>query len=204
MTENKLKNLLKKADSNIGPPAAFEVNINKIHRIANRRKIIRHILPSAAAAAVILAVGIWSLQKPVTEPKINSTESAAMQMKIKQFQASNDATIKLVHDIIEQERSQQRLNILKAELASIPNPIEQINEELDRTAFILVYSADKMYDELNLKDSAIETYKRVIKLFPDNRWAQEARQRLEDMKNKTKNNNRSQGDLKWKQQNTLS
>ncbi len=203
MTDDKLKNLLQEAERLAGRPDAFKVDISVIRKKAQRRKIINIASPIAAAAALILGVGFLMSQIPVIEPIEKPTETASTQMKIKQLQASTDVTINLIHEILEQERSQQRLHELEVELASIPDPIEQINEELDRTAFILVYSADKMYNELNLTDSAVETYKRVIKLFPDNQWAQVARERLDTIRN-ARNNNRSQGDSKWKQKNILS
>jgi len=204
MTEDKIKNLIQEADRLAGRPKTFKVDISAIHKKAHRRKIINIASPVAAAAALIFGVSFLILQTPNTKPIEEPTEIASTQMKIKQLQATTDATINLIHEILEQERRQKRLYELEVELASIPDPIEQINEELDRTAFILVYSANKMYDELNLTDSAVETYKRVIKLFPDNQWAQVARERLEIILNKQKDKDRSQGDSKWKLQNILS
>ncbi len=44
-----------------------------------------------------------------------------------------------------------------------------------------MYQADRLYKELNLKGSAVETYNRVIDLFPENKWAEVARTRLSEM-----------------------
>jgi hypothetical protein len=204
MTEDKLKNLLQKADQSAGHPSRVEVDISAIRKKAKRRLIYRLAYPSAVAAVLILAVTVWSLLTPKPETGQEPAQDGSVEMKIKQLQASTDETINLIHEIIEDEQRQQRLNELNAQLASIPDPLEEIQEELDRTAFILVYSADRMYKELNLTDSAVETYRRVIKLFPDNQWAKVARERLEDIKNRRKNNDSSKGESKWKQQNTLS
>jgi hypothetical protein len=206
MTEDKLKNLLQNADQNAGNPSPARLDISIIHKRAKRRQIYHLVYPAAAAAIVIIAISIWSLSGKKTElieaPKQIATNN--IEVKIKLLQVSTDETIKLIHDIIEQEDRQRRINKLEAELAAIPDPIEEINEQLDRTAFILVYSADRMYNELNLTDSAIDTYKRVIKLFPENQWAKVARERLEEIKNKRNNNDSSKGESKWKPQNTLS
>ena len=206
MKEDKLKNLLQKADQNVGHPTPVEVNVSAIRQRAKRRQIYRIVYPAAAAAIVILIVSIWSLSGKRTEPVKEQTQVVKndIEVKIKQLQVSTDETINLIHEIMEQEEKQRRINKLEEELAEIPDPLEEINEQLDRTAFILVYSADRMYNELNLTDSAIETYKRVIKLFPDNQWAKVARERLEEIKNKRNNNDSSKGESKWKQQNTLS
>jgi hypothetical protein len=205
MNENKLKNLLFKADHDAGEPSPVEVDISVIHQRAKRRQIYRIVYPAAAVAIVILSVSIWSLSGSKTEPAKKPILLANdFETKLKQLQASTDETIQLIQEISKQEQRQKNLSELEAELASIPDPIQQINEQLDRTAFILVYSADKMYNELNLTDSAVETYKRVIKLFPDNQWALVARERLEEIKNRRNNNDNSKGDTKWQQQNTLS
>jgi hypothetical protein len=206
MTDDKLKNLIKEVDRNAIQPCPVEVDISTIYKRAHRRKISRIVYPAAVAAVLILAVGIWSLSIKKTETGKEQIQIASNDttMKIKQIMASTDEAINLIQEIRENEERQRRINKLEAELASIPDPIKQINEELDRTAFILVYSADKMYKELNLTSSAVETYKRVIKLFPDNQWAQVARERLEEIKNRPNNNDSSKGESKWKQQNTLS
>ena len=203
MTEDRIKNLIQEADRLAGQPEYVKVDISAIRRKAQRRKIINIASPVAAAAVMIFGVSFLILQIQDIEPIEEPTEIASTEMKIKQLQASTDATINFIHEILEQEQRQKRIHELEAELASIPDPIEKVNEELDRTAFILVYSADKMYNELNLTDSAVETYKRVIQLFPDNQWAQVARERLDTIKN-AENKNRSKGDSKWKQQNILS
>ena len=204
MTEDKLKNMLRKADQSAGIPSPVEVDISAIWQRAKRRRIYRLAYPSAAAAVVIIAVTLWSLLIPEPETGRQPTQVASDEMKIRQLQASTDETVNLIREILEEEQRQQRLNELNAQLASIPDPLEEIQEELDRTAFILVYSADRMYKELNLTDSAVETYRRVIKLFPDNQWAKVARERLEEIKNKRNNNDSSKGETQWKQQNTLS
>ncbi|MEJ2647693.1 MAG: hypothetical protein P8016_04690 [Sedimentisphaerales bacterium] len=204
MTEDKLKNMLRKADQSAGIPSPVEVDISAIRQRAKRRRIYRLAYPSAAAAVVIIAVTLWSLLIPEPETGRQPTQVASDEMKIRQLQASTDETVNLIREILEEEQRQQRLNELNAQLASIPDPLEEIQEELDRTAFILVYSADRMYKELNLTDSAVKTYRRVIKLFPDNQWAKVARERLEEIKNKRNNNDSSKGESKWKQQNTLS
>jgi outer membrane protein assembly factor BamD (BamD/ComL family) len=83
--------------------------------------------------------------------------------------------------VLEDERRQSRLEELEAQLASIPDPLEEIRKQVDKTAFILVYQADRLYRELNETESAVETYNRVIRLFPRNQWAAVARERLSEI-----------------------
>lgn len=204
MNEEKFENLIRNADANAEQPSPVKVDISAIRKRAHHRRIYRIVYPAAAAAIVIFAVCVGTLFNnntvPVKDPTMLAKE---IETRIKLHSESIDKALNLIQEIREQEQGQKRLNELKIELASYRDPIEQVNEELDRTAFILVYSADKMYKELNLTDSAVETYKRVIKLFPDNQWAQEARNRLEEIK-KRNNNDSSKGKSEWKQQNTIS
>ena len=77
-----------------------------------------------------------------------------------------------MQEVLEKDRQDRRLAALEAELASIPDPVQEIDRQVDKTAFILVYQADKLYKELNQTDSAVQAYKEVIQLFPTNQWAE--------------------------------
>ncbi len=184
MTEDKIENLLQKADQMAGAPAPVSVNLSaEVRRRAHRRRIATFVVP-LAAAVVLISLGIWGLT-------INFSEKADEQRRaaqIKQSQAMSDASLK-----------QQRLDELQAQLASIPDPIEEIQKQVDKTAFILVCQADRMYHEFDLKASAIQTYKRVIERFGQTQWAEVARNRLAEIKN-NRNKKGSKGDLLWKPQ----
>jgi len=110
------------------------------------------------------------------------------QAEVEQLRAQTGATLKLVREVIANQRRRSRLEELEAKLARIPDPLEEMQRQADKTAFILVYQANQMYDELNQKDSAIQTYNRVIELFPQSKWADVARQRLLEMQNNSVNN----------------
>jgi tetratricopeptide (TPR) repeat protein len=192
MPEDKIKNLLQKADEAAGEPMPVPINISAVRLRTNRRRFISVTTPIAAAAAVLVTFGLWSLTK---QQKI-----ASLERQIEQLQTRADATFNLIQEVLEDERKQQRLDELQAQLASIPDPLEEIRKQVDTVAFNLVYQADRMYRELNLKSSAIQTYKRVIELFPKNQWAEVARERLSEIRN-SKYKKDSKGDLLWKPQN---
>jgi hypothetical protein len=202
MTEDKIKNLLQKADETAGVPAQVSINLSVVRRRVNRRRFI-NIATSIAAAAVILGIiGLWGPASKTNEQIQQQQKISSLEMQIKQLKARADATYNLVQEVLD-DRRQRRLDELQAELASIGDPIEEIKKQVDNTAFILVYQADRMYRELNLRDDAIKTYNRIIKLFPENQWADVARQRLSEIqKNKYKKD--SKGDLLWKPQNVPS
>ncbi len=211
MTEDKIKNLLQEADRMAGLPIPDSANLSAVvrHR-AHRRHFVNLAAPLAAAAVVLIAAGIWNLAIRTTETTQEKEKIALLETQLKQLYVRTDAALNLIQDVLEKEQKQHSLNDLEAQLASIPDPLEEIQKQVDKTAFILVYQADRLYRELNRADSAVETYNRVIELFPKNRWAQVARQRLSEIENRKFNKRDwdpvrrepSKGELKWKPKNT--
>jgi len=203
MTEDEIIKLLQQADRTAGGVAPVRVNISAIRRRAGRNNMITLVAPLAAAAVLMVALSISTLMFRTAEPTPEQEKIALLETRIKQLQARTDAALGLIQEVLEDEQRQHRLNELKAQLTSIPDPIEEIRKQVDKTAFILVYQADRLYNELNQTDSAVENYTRVIKLFPENRWAKVARQRLKEIENKKSDKTDLKGDLKWKLQNAL-
>jgi tetratricopeptide (TPR) repeat protein len=201
MREDEIKKLLQQADIMAGGASPVRVNLSAIHRRAKHKKVITLTAPLAAAAVLMVTVGILALRFRNTEPT-QEQKIASLETQVKQLQARTDAAFNFIQQVLEEERRQNQLDKLEAQLASIPDPLEEVQKQVDKTAFILVYQADRMYRELNQTDSAVENYKRVIELFPDNRWAKVARERLEEIENNKYDKSNSKGDLKWKTQNT--
>ncbi len=202
MTEDKIQNLLQKADQIAGPPDSVRVNLSDIRRRVKRRYLKYSIAPLSTAAVLLIAAGIlyFITKTPETIPE-QDKKIVSLESQIKKLQASTDTAINLIHQVLEQERRQSRLDELEAQLANIPDPLEEIQQQVDKTAFILIYQADRLYRELNQTESAVETYKRVIELFPENQWAQVARERLAQIKEKQSYKIELKGDSKWKLQN---
>ena len=201
MTEDEIKKLLQRADKTASGPAPARVNLSAIRRRANRRRLVNIVLPACAAAVLMVAFSIWCLTLRTAQTERDRI--ASLESQVRQLNARAEVAMNLIQDMLEQEKRRQRLDELEARLASIPDPIEEIQRQVDKTAFILVYQADRMYRELNQTDSAIENYNRVIELFPENKWAKVARQRLSEIENKKSDKTDSKGDLKWKQQSVL-
>lgn len=201
MTEEKIKNILQEADKTAGDVSPVKVNISDIHRRAGRKNIINLLVPLSTAALLMVALAILAFMFRTTEPTQEQQKIALLETQIKQLQARTDAALNYIQQVLDEERRQSRLDELQTQLAGIPDPLEEVRQQVDKTAFILVYQADRLYKELNQTESAVENYNRVIKLFPENRWARVARQRLEEIENKKSNKTDSKGDLKWKQQN---
>lgn len=190
MTEDKIKNMIQQADQMAAGPAPVSVDLSAVRRRANRRHVANLTARIAAAAVVLFALGIWSFTAKKTR---DQQKLVALEIQIKQLQAQTDATLNFIREVLENDRRQRRLDELRAQLARIPDPLEEMQKQADKTAFILVYQANRMHRELDQKESAIQAYNRVIELFPQSRWAEEARQSLSEIENNQLNN--SKGDL---------
>jgi tetratricopeptide (TPR) repeat protein len=202
MTEEKIKTLLKQADNTAGLPAPVSAHLSAVVR---RRAHRRHLLislsaPLAAAAVILIAAGIWNLAVKSAEHTEDKEKIVSLEKQLEQLQTRTDAALNLIQEVLVAEQKRHSLNELEAQLASIPDPLDEIEKQVEKTAFILVYQADRLYYELNRTDSAVETYKRVIELFPKNRWAQVARERLSEIDSRKFNKKDSEGELKWKPQ----
>lgn len=201
MTKDKIKNLLQAADKTAGGPNLVSVDLFAIRHSVRQRRFASLAIPATAAAVILIALGIWTLMLRSAHTTPEQEKITLLERQVKQLQVRTDATMSLIQEVLEKERRQQRLDELEAELASIPDPIEEMQKQVDKTAFMLVYQADRLYRELNQTDSAVEAYNRVIRLFPENQWAQVARQRIAEIENKKSNKTELKGDFKWKPQN---
>lgn len=58
------------------------------------------------------------------------------------------------------------------------DPMQAVDEAVERAAQLLVYQGDRLREELNLAEQAADSYQSAIELFPSTRAAQTARERL--------------------------
>ncbi|MHC4757239.1 MAG: tetratricopeptide repeat protein [Planctomycetota bacterium] len=179
MSQDKLTDLLQNADQ-IAPRPSYKIKSSSVslHRLAQQKH--RRIWTASIAACLLVAVSITLTIAYSHKTRTEQQKIIALETRIKQIQADADATLNLVRQVISQQQQQQKLDELNAQLAAIPDPIEEMNQQIERTAFILLYQADR-YGELNLKQSAIDSYNRLIELFPQTDSAQKAKQKLENI-----------------------
>jgi TolA-binding protein len=144
---------------------------------------------------VLLAFRLWGINARNTAPAPEQRQQiASLEEQVERLQAQTDATLRLIQDVLAKERQNQRLAALEAELARIPDPMVELEKQTDKTAFTLLYQADQLYRELNQTESAVEAYEQVIQLFPQNRWADVARERLAGIKKQRINKSKTEGD----------
>lgn len=199
MKDDNLKNLLRTTDEALdsaallGPDLAGRVRI----RAARRRRAKMAFL-SGAAAVIALAV-VFNLDPepkaslPVAKtqaapeiPHVTTTAAATpprvdvvrLWREIEQLRIEADARSKMIAQARVRMDQNRRLAKLRYQLASIPDPLEEIDRHIEEAACIIVYYADRKLNELDLKESALADYRRVIERFGQTHWAQVARQRL--------------------------
>jgi len=178
VNEEQIQRLLARADEVAGEPRFGPVNVPETRRRVHRRRLWRTGAPVAVAALVLVAATAWMVCTRTASPQPEPLRIVSLEEQVRQLQAQTDATLKLVREVLDKDRQERRLVALEAELASIPDPVKEMDRQVDKTAFILVYQADKLYKELNQTESAVRAYKEVIQLFPTNQWADVARERL--------------------------
>ncbi len=203
MNEEQIKELLTQADKVAGMPTFGPLTAARMRRHVHQRHLVRIAVPTAAAATIAIAAVLGTLSLPMRKSQPQPERIASLEEQVRQLQAQTQTTLKLVQDVLEKDRQQRRLASLEAELASIPDPMQEIDRQVDKTAFILVYQADKLYKELNQTESAVQAYQEVIQLFPTNQWAQVARERLSQIEQRRLNKSDGQkGEPKWGPRNT--
>ncbi len=201
MNEEQIKSLFQRADAVAEGPVFGDISAAGMRRRVRRRRVIRMGGSLAAAAAVTLTVVLATLCTRTKVPSSEPQRIASLEEQVEQLQARTDATLKLVQEVLEKDRRQRRLAALEAELASIPDPVRQIEQQVDQTAFLLIYQADRLYKELNQTESAVAAYKELIQLFPDNRWADVARERLSQIEQRQINKSEDKGETQCEPRN---
>jgi hypothetical protein len=194
VSEEQIKALLQGADEIAGTPAFGPVSTGEIRRRIHRRWILRSAAVMTAAAVTTITATLWTVCTRLEKPQPQPAAVTSLEAQIKQLQARTDATLRFVREVLEKDRQQRHLASLETELSSIPDPKLEIERQVDKTAFILIYQADKLYKELNQTDSAVAAYKEVIQLFPTNRWADVARERLSQIERRRINKSDTKGE----------
>lgn len=204
MNEEQIRLLLARAEAMAEEPRFGPVTLAGIRQRVRCRRLAQVGIPTAAAALVLVGVTLWAIcLRTTASPELGPQRIASLEDQVKQLQAQTEATLKLVQEVLERDRQDRRLASLQAELARIPDPKKEIDQQVDEAAFVLVYQADRLYKELNQTDSAVRAYKDVIQLFPTNRWADVARERLSQIEQRQFNKSDGQkGAAAWELRNT--
>ncbi len=189
MKADPIDELLRRADLAAGEPPVPDDLAGRVRRKARRRRLAA--ISAGAGVTVLLAaavaVALWPPRPQTSRPTAQAPSAASheevlrLRAEITALRAEADSRAAVLNQVVARLRQQQdHLADLQRQLDR-PDPLEQVRRQIDRTAYIMVYQADHSRGELGFVDSPEQTYRRVIELFPDSRWANVARERIAEM-----------------------
>jgi hypothetical protein len=202
MPEDPIKRLLRKADLAAGPPNPQGDLVEKVFRLARRREAVTR---WAVAAGIVLALGAGLMvrmagpggkQRPQDQvaeaqrrppttidtahrPPADQTPAGRLRAEIASLRAEADSRASVVEHMLAAEQRRKSLARYRQRRAW-PDPGEQVERQMDRAALAMVFQADRMSRQVELRAPAMAIYHRTIELFPESRWADVARQRLDN------------------------
>ena len=185
MKEDQLAGQLREADAAFGPAPALPEDLHdRVVRRWRRRRAGRRLSYAAGLVAAVAAAGMWLALTGPTKPTglppegIHPTASG-----VRALNAAADARLATVERVLDLGR---RRRALGAAASSDPiDPVKEVRRQIDRSAYLILLRADRMYQVTGRRDSAIATYQQVIKMFPQTPWAEVARQRESALQQQT-------------------
>ena len=171
MRDERLHELLRTADAATGLPNALRDVATRVRRRVRRNQLARVTYSAAAVGCIVLAAVIDS----PTAPETTSTYAAELDLN------RLDQQIRL-HELTaehllasERQRGASTTGVTTQALS----PLDELQEQRDVAAAILLHQADRLMFELKQPQQAVAEYRRMIELFPDTPAAATASQRLE-------------------------
>jgi len=193
MSDERFQQLMRQADEAFGGPRVGPADLSQRVRRQARRQHQVKVFGAAAAAVLVLSLSTvaWVNRCGRTGPAPTETPIVAadgrtpvsvaeLQMNTERLREEIRTGCEAVQEVLKRQEFEQRLAALRKQAEA--DPLKAVTDQLDRAALTMVYHADRMYHELNLRESAVASYEQTIKLFPQTHWAQVAKDRLAELK----------------------
>jgi hypothetical protein len=193
MTNDPLGQLLSRADTAAGPVSPPADGIAGHIRAVLRRRQARRRTATGVTLALLLVVATLI---PMVRPMVRSRPHRAMDLAdVKPTFESRPKEVARLRRELDALRAQASAGetavaaMLRAErrvrqspARALVDPVQRIHDQRDLAALALVRQADRLYRELDHRQSAATAYEAVVALFPQTPSATVARQRLADIK----------------------
>ncbi len=213
-----IEELLRQADEEAGEPWLAPNLAARTYRTYARRRRVRAGV-SLAASFLLVAGMVYMVRGHVfhRSPSANRQEDITnrgdiglrtnpvqmaqaqieqLRAEVAQLRAEAEERKAILAEVLKRQERQERLERLEAlerQVRQQSDPLTETNRLVERAALVILYQADRKYNELDLKESAMADYRQVIQLYPKTRWAEGARQRLKDIEKQQ--NQDKQGDV---------
>lgn len=177
MNNEKLKTIIQTADG-FTEPLTAPANLGE--SIRQRAKHKKNTVRFSAAAALFMLASLGA----VFFAAYNKPDAVSMQEKLTQLQTQIETLQNQVQSLKEAQLQQYTETREFYTAASKPlDPVEKFNRQIDDVAFAFLYQGDRLYQEMNLNDAALDMYQQVIKISPESKWAQTAQLKISKIKN---------------------
>jgi len=193
MNDPILTQLLRDADDAAPPPPpvpglARQVRARAAARARQRRMAVAALLP---VALVVLAAAehrfagrnvgrVVTSTRPVSPDQAPRPDAAPMLAESKRLVAQAEWHQSAAASLDALRRRRERM--ARAREVLDETGADPVMRERERAALSLLDHAERLRRDLKQPDAALETYRRTIELFPDTRWANVARQRIDELK----------------------
>ncbi len=181
MNDDRLRSLLKSADS-AAPAPVYTADLARAVPHAYRRRMTVRIVAGTATAALAMAIVIARIPRQSIQPAsgpiaVDPSPAAAVDL------AALNREAQLHGQIAERLWAAERLRQGMARAQSSPDPLAAIGRTLDRASLVAFDRADQLAAERQFA-AAAEEFQQTIRLFPQTHWAAVARQRLAELENR--------------------
>ncbi len=184
MSDHKIKEMLHTIDKQATPKSISSGELlSNVYQQSSRQKKRRKNLSLAALLVFASSIGLlWIDQVRQTNKIVRESKTIEqLRYEISLLTQELNLTQQKVDEMLLAQRHKDRMNHLNAELESRVDPLLIIKQQDEETAETIYAQAKRKFNELNLKQSAIEDYIQVIHLFPDTPAADKARKELNDV-----------------------
>jgi ribosomal protein L29 len=189
MTHDTLGQLLARADEAAGAAPRSSEGVANCIRAELRRRQARRRTATGVALALLLVVAtlipiVHSRPHRVIDLAIANRaiesrppEVSRLRRELAALRAQANAGQLTVAAMLRAER-----RVRQSPARALADPVQRIYDQRDLAALALVRQADRLYRELDHRQSAATAYERVVELFPQTPSASVARQRLFEIK----------------------
>jgi hypothetical protein len=183
MEEMDIRNLLIKADKSLNKGNIEQQDI----ALAVRRKLYRGRMMRITSSMLMLfltasSLGLWQYIAVRQQMLEGRDKIALLEGRLGKLETKTESKLERIDKTLNRLSRLNNYFQTKTQVANMEDPIEQVRREFDKTGSIIVSSGDRLYRDYNLKSQAIDEYKRVIRLMPESKWAEVARQRINDIR----------------------